>query len=391
MSKLLLVLCATTLISLTQALSIIPPPIEPEAIPPQDPVPLAPSLMPDLDQSEEEFYKRVMWGQTEKKLNVDEIVNSDHVQSLKCLKHTNFGKIIKSHLQGGFEHLNDQLGKGVTANKRYYLYMEGGYNLFYFKQRDNYFIHLNQVIDGEEETLITGFREVGDAVLLPGMDSDSVCIKELPDNCLWHGQRRVQYEEVCESGLDVAHTLRDDILKISFKERLNPSDDSIDPTIIAAIAACYKPQCYSISYDCFKKGFAFDSTKALEFLTEQAKKFTEKGYFAVVNSYNFSVKYSRRRIEIEKYMGENPSITNPIWDAKLDITSTEKLREINKDGTVPEEPAALPVDIIQTLDQVVPEEPAEPPLVLPADLTSADLSSSLNAPGGVNTTVAYNP
>ena len=391
MSKLLLVLCAMTLINLTQALSIIPPELEPQpevgAIPPQDPVPVAPSLLPDVNQSEEQFYKRVMWGDTEKKLNVDEIVNSDHAQSLKCLKHTNFGKIIKEHLQGGFDHLNDQLGKGVTANKRYYLYMEGGYNLFYFKQRDNYFIHLNQVIDGEEETLITGFREVGDAVLLPDIDVDSVCIKELPDNCLWHGQRRVQYEEVCESGLDVAHTLRDDVLKVSFKERLNSSDSSIDVTIMDAILACYKPQCYSISYDCFKKGFAFDPTKALAFLNVQAHKFTEKGYFAVVNEYNFTVKYSRQRNEIERYVGEHPNITNSIWDAKKEITSTEKFRDINKDGTVPEEPVALPIDILQTIDNSLPEEPEEPPVVLPVEMNSASFASSLNAPDAVNISI----
>ena len=285
--------------------------------------------------------------------------------------------------------MNDQLGKGMTVNKRYYLGMEDGYNLFYFKQSDNYFIHLNQVIDGEEETLITGFREVSDAVLLPGMDADKVCIKELPDNCLWHGQRRVQYEEVCKSGLDLGHTLRDDILKISFKEKLDRSDHWIDRTIISAIGACYRPQCYSISYGCFKKGFAFDTKKAIQFLNEQARKFTEKGFYAVVDQYNFSVKYSRRRIEIERYLGENPNITTPIWDAKQDITSTKKLRNINNDGRVLEVPAALPLDIEQTIDASLPVKPEDSPVVLIAESKMSDFTLP-TASDGKNATVVYN-
>ena len=160
------------------------------------------------------------------------------------------------------------------------------------------------------------------------------------------------YDEICRSGMDVAHQLRDDILKINFKEHFKGDSSSVDPLIIAALKDCYKPRCYSISYDCFKKGFAFDPASALAFLHEQAANFESKGYLAVVDPLTFSITYTRRRVEINRYEGEaNPELINKDFDSRHDISAIHSAREINSDGTVPgPEPIALPA-----VSQDVPE------------------------------------
>lgn len=294
--------------------------------------------LPDVDQSSQEFYKRIIWSDTEEKLTPEEIVRRGQRKGLKCFKDHALGDLVRDNLENGFDYLQAQLVKGVVPNKRYYLFMKNPrLKLFYFKQGENYFINLEREgEDGETELLARAFREV-EIEALPGMPEEATCIRILPENCLWKGQRSVKYEEICRSGMDVGHTLRDDLLRVNFKEHFAGDRSQVDPLIIAALQDCYKPRCYSISYDCFRKGFAFDPQSAVKFLNEQAANFAKKGYFAQVNENNFSITYTRRRVEINYHDGpENPDMINQDFDSRQQILDTTTVRDINSDGTVPE-------------------------------------------------------
>ena len=203
------------------------------------------------------------------------------IQELKCMKDSAFKPIFEALEDKGLQYLKELFAKGVPENKRYFSAVGSDHNVMYFKIGHTIFIHFNRVNeDGTLELLQKGFY--GDRSL--------GCIKVLPESCVWKGNRQVKYVELCESGLDVSHELRNDLFRVSISE----TEGVVDPQVIVqAIKKCYKPNCYSIAYECFQKGLSFDVKKAVLFMKTKVAQLKEQGYNAYIDYFHMAVKYTK--------------------------------------------------------------------------------------------------
>ena len=202
-------------------------------------------------------------------------------QELKCLSDSVYKTLWTTNKMS----ILIQLEKGVMLNKKYYMKVDETHNIMYFKQGETFFMHLNRIVDKVTTVLEKAFYEPG-----------ATCARVLNSNCKWRGEREVQYTELCTSGMDVAHQIREDIFKVTIAQE--DSSDLNTLKIADAIRSCYKPKCYSISYECFDKGLAMDYGHALKVLQAQTKILEENNYSATLDPYTMTIKYSKLNPEL---------------------------------------------------------------------------------------------
>jgi hypothetical protein len=213
---------------------------------------------------------------------VEEVENE-----LQCVFQTKWGEFFATNFPDlSIQYVRDQLSKGASPNKKYYISVNSTHNIMYFKEGQNYFLHLNQISEnGDEVLLMRAFVK----------DDFADCIKILPDSCKWKGQREVKYIQVCEKGLVLAEGFTEDFFKVMIDEE----EGDFDPIQIAqAIRECYQPKCYSIGYECYTKGLYFNPKKAKTYLDGVRDKMQEHGYDVYVDYDTMNIKYTKTLVTV---------------------------------------------------------------------------------------------
>lgn len=213
------------------------------------------------------------------------VTEAEVMKELTCLRNDDvYGPMIAAL---GEDYLLTLIYGNVKQSKKYYVHLNDSHRLMYFKEGENTFIHIYLVKDDQSEELMRraflGDKSIG-------------CIRVLPESCVWKGQREVTYEKVCESGLDIAHTMRDDMFKVSLTEEHEGQIST--PEVINAINDCYRPKCYSVAYECFQKGLHFDFNDAKEFLEKKKLELQKQYYNVTIDYMTMSLKYSKLRYEV---------------------------------------------------------------------------------------------
>lgn len=214
------------------------------------------------------------------------VTENEVMEKLSCLKdHAVYGPLIQAV---GEHYLQTLFYGSMTQNKKYYVMLNDSHRLMYFKEGENVFVHIYLVKeDGSEELMARGF--IGDKSI--------GCVRVLPESCVWKGQTPVTYEQVCTSGLDAAHQIREDLFRISLTEE---HDGQIStPEVINAIMDCYRPKCYSVAYECLKKGLYFDFQEAEAFLIQKRDELAAQHYSVSIDYTTMSLKYSRLSYDVE--------------------------------------------------------------------------------------------
>ena len=230
-----------------------------------------------------------------------EKTEQDVINGLECLSHSKWNDFFQTNMPDlGVQYIRDQVSKGATANKKYYIQVNDTHNVMYFKEGLNFFIHLNQIADdGSDKMLMRAF--------LP--DSFKDCIRVLPESCKWKGERVVKYIEVCEKGMVQAENFGIDIFKVMIDEKegvFRPED------IIRAIRDCYQPNVYSIAYKCYRDKLYFDPEFAANYLKEVQTKLESYGFATKINLEDFTIDFQKTQIEIN---GEKVNVDND-WDVQ---------------------------------------------------------------------------
>lgn len=207
--------------------------------------------------------------------------------SLECVKDSKWNDFFNTNLPDlGLAFIRDQLSKGASANKKYYVQVNETHNVMYFKEGNNYFIHLNEIgDDGSDVLLMRSFLQ----------DNFQNCIQLLPDSCKWNGQREVKYIEVCEKGIELSEGFTQDFFKIALDEtqgQLNPVD------VVKALRDCYQPNVYSVAYKCYADGLYFDPSQAADYLRGVEKDLAAKGFETKLNLETMTIEYTRTYIEV---------------------------------------------------------------------------------------------
>ena len=87
---------------------------------------------------------------------------AEQVQAeLQCVKHSKWNDFFTTNFPDlGIEYIRAQLSKGASNNKKYYIQINETHNVMYFKEGNNYFVHLNQISeDGSEVLLMRSFLQ----------------------------------------------------------------------------------------------------------------------------------------------------------------------------------------------------------------------------------------
>jgi hypothetical protein len=208
-------------------------------------------------------------------------------ESLQCLSHSKWNLFFEHSMPDlGIQYLRDQLAKGVTQNKRYYIQVDNTHNVMYFKEGNNFFLHLNEIKDdGSEHLLMRAFLQ----------DDFNNCIRLLPESCKWKGERVVKYIEVCEQGLVQSGDFTHDFFKVV----LDQEEGTFSPLEIArAIRDCYQPKVYSIAYKCYVDGLYFNPQDAVKYLKDVQKKMEDYGFETSLDLENMEINYSKVAVEV---------------------------------------------------------------------------------------------
>ena len=212
------------------------------------------------------------------------------INELECLgsKGTgNFAALMNASWDQGIVYLRAQLGMGATENKKYYVQLGADHNVSYFREADNFFLSINRV--NEEGDDVPELK----AFIPTDMDG---CIRILPASCKWQGQREVKYVEVCESGVDTAEKLKQDLFRVAATD-VDQTLTSVQTLI--ALRQCYEPKVYSIGYECMKKDLFFDHDSAIANMKVEVARLQSLGYKAELDPINMEINYSgNMKVEI---------------------------------------------------------------------------------------------
>jgi hypothetical protein len=223
------------------------------------------------------------------------------IQELQCLTHSKWNDFIQTNMPDlGVQYIRDQLYKGATQNKKYYIQVNETHNVMYFKEGSNYFLHLNEVSDdGSDHMLMRAFID----------DKFGDCIRVLPESCKWKGERVVKYIEVCERGMVQAENFGLDIFNVIIDEQegvFRPED------IIKAIRDCYQPNVYSVAYKCYRDKLYFDPQYAVNYLKEMQAKLEAHGFATKLNLEDFTIDFQKTTVTIN---GKEVAVDND-WDVQ---------------------------------------------------------------------------
>lgn len=247
------------------------------------------------------FLISVALSQTMKEVVVSDTgeKTAEEVQAeLQCVKHSKWNDFFVTNFPDlGLEYIRAQLSKGATANKKYYIQINEGHNVMYFKEGKNYFVHLNEVTDdGSDHLLMRAFLQ----------EDFNNCIQLLPDSCKWKGHREVKYIQVCEKGIVLADGFTSDFFKVIIDEEegeFNPLD------IAKAIRDCYQPNVYSVAYKCYVDNLYFNPQDAIDYLKGVQETLENHSFNTRLDLENMQIKYVKTHIKVN---GVNVELENPL-------------------------------------------------------------------------------
>ena len=212
---------------------------------------------------------------------------SEVASDLQCLNTSKWQAFFQTNFPDlGIEFIRAQLQKGASPNKKYYIHVNDEHNVMYFKEGNNYFIHLNKLDpQGEDQLLMRAFQQ----------DDFKNCIQLLPDSCVWKGQREVKYIEVCEEGGKLNQALYYDLFNLIIDEE----EGVFDPGMITqAIRECYQPNVYSIGYLCYMNGMYFKPEFGVTYLNQIKDRLVSYGYEAWVDLDKMTVEFKRTIVQV---------------------------------------------------------------------------------------------
>lgn len=204
-------------------------------------------IQADVDAGNIELYTNEL-GRTEKK-TADQVVAEAYC--LGDAGHAEYQDFIDSFGSDFKTHIMSYLHDSIKENKKYYLHMQDGRRLVYFRQGTTYFLQLVSIDNNGDENIIA--RYFNDANL-------GSCIKVLPESCMWNGSQTITYETKCRAGSNVGKNLIQDFIELSTTAT---TDEVSFEELFNAFKECYQPACYNIPFSCMKHELAYDHEQIL--------------------------------------------------------------------------------------------------------------------------------